>query len=61
MPRSSIRWEKSEEGNLFPVVAGHREQETVDGKQAQPSILLSLQPNISYSRKWKRLHMLQSA
>ena len=33
LPRSSIRWEKSEEGNLFPVVAGHRDEETVDGKQ----------------------------
>ena len=32
-PRTCIKWEKSEEGNLFPLVAGHRQEETLDGKQ----------------------------
>ena len=32
-PRSVIHWEMSEEGNLFPMVANHREDETLDGKQ----------------------------
>ena len=32
-PRSSIQWQTSDEGNLFPLVANHRVEETSDGKQ----------------------------
>ena len=33
MPRSVINWQRSEEGNVFPVVASHKEGETAGGKQ----------------------------
>ena len=32
-PRSSIQWHTSDEGNLFPLVANHRVEETSGGKQ----------------------------
>ena len=33
LPRSVVQWQRSEEGNLFPLVAPHREGETAGGKQ----------------------------
>ena len=32
-PRTTMQWQMSDEGNLFPIVAGHREEETSGGKQ----------------------------
>ena len=32
-PRKTMQWQMTDEGNLFPIVAGHREEETSGGKQ----------------------------
>ena len=32
-PRAAVSWQRSDEGHLFPLVAGHREEETSEGKQ----------------------------
>ena len=32
-PRTSVHWHRSDEGNVFPLVANHREEETPEGKQ----------------------------
>ena len=52
-PRSVIQWQMSEEGNLFPTVARHREEETPHGKQDR----LQAQRLLEFAAK----HCLQQA
>ena len=58
-PKSCISWRRSEEGLLVPLVAGHRDEETVGGKQdrLQTKQLIDLATKFVYCRKWSMPHM----
>ena len=57
LPRTCIKWQYSDDGLLVPIVAGHREGETVGGKQDR----LQAQQLIDLSTKHSLLQVVDQA